>query len=247
MSMRYFFEDNGDAALSRFFIQVYKDRDDVVFTQGDANLQYTVTEFLLAHHTNVAIVYLDLVPDNIELKRFYKNLKALSVQMDYRCIVIPIVCAEFYYTKHLLACDICKEGVVLASSILQRSYPSPAWLSKHSPKSYSNYEHLCKLFADRMAHSCARIPRTGKIKREHRYTIRDCLCGGCHKSDAILEQKALAYVKEFPYPPYSPLLGFRQATEEERWEAHRECVAEFNAWSDELSKSRPCFKIKPIR
>lgn len=247
MSVKYFFEDNAVAALSTFFSEAYPNSRDLVYVGGDANIYTAVESFLREGRDNFAVVYLDLVPDNMVLRMVYSDLSDLSKDLDYRCIVFPIVCAEYYYIKHLLKYGVCKDVTVLAPSISQRSYPSKEWLSVHNPKSYSNYEHLCKLYAERFVNPCASIPRTGRVKQAHRYTTGSCLCDDCNKLRTALEQKALEYVKEFPYPPYNPKLGMRKATEEERWEAHRKCVAAFNAWSDELSKTKPCFKITPIK
>lgn len=191
---------------------------------------------------NFAAVYMDLVPD---------NLAALSEKYAYRCLVLPIVCAEYYYLKCLGSVGLCRD-IEVHTCVECRRYPSAAWLATHNNQSYSNYERLCKLFAERSLYSCASISRTGRVKKSHHYTLADCLCivskNVCGKHESSLERKALAYVSSFPYPPYIKELGKRKATERERWEVHRRCVAAFNRWSEELSgEGLTCFKIRPIR
>lgn len=102
MNRCYFFEDDPDSDLSSFYRLAYPSRADIVFVSGVANLLSRVESFL-EREENLAIVLIDLVPDNTQLEMRYRELADLSTRTGFRCVVLPIVCAEYYYLRSLEA------------------------------------------------------------------------------------------------------------------------------------------------
>lgn len=253
MSMRYFFEDREGSALSEFLRIPYGKREDIVFTEGSGNLETYVGKHLESPE-NTAVVYLDTMPNNLSTADIYTELACLSRAANYRCVVIPIVCVEYYFLRSLTGSTVVKDKHLVDLCVSKNYYLNESSLKTHSIKSYDTFERFCKMVCEYSLYRCASIRRTGKLSKSHHYTNDHCPCCGkdsaCVEPDKLLLEKASKFVSMFPCIPRDGEVKRRVGTMEEAWEEHRRLVREFNAWSSLYSAMAPkdtFLTLTPIR
>ena len=252
VSMKYFFEDREGSALSVFLRIPYGQREDIVFTAGSGNLETYVGKHL-ENQENTAVVYLDTVPNNLSTADIYRELATLSRATNYRCVVIPIVCVEYYFLRSLVGSTVIKDKSLVNLCVSKNYYLGESSLKKHSLKSYDTFERFCKMVCEYSLYRCASIRRSGKLSESHHYTNDACPCHGkdtvCVEPDKSLLEKASKFVSMFPCIPCGGAVKRRVADLEEAWNAHRLLVKEFNSWSALYSVAEPkttFLTLKPI-
>lgn len=252
VSIKYFFEDREGSALSDFFCVSYENRENIVFTSGSGNLLPCAAEHL-KEPENIAFVYLDTVPNNPCTERIYNDLALLSKATGYRCVVLPIVCVEYYFLKSLVGSDVIKDKYLVDLCISKRYYLNQSLLKPHSPDSYNTFERFCKMLCEYSLYRCASIRRRGKLRSSHHYTVDRCPCTekdpSCIERDKSLLDKSIKFVSMFPYIPRGSAIRRRVASLKEAWYVHRLAVKEFNSWSARYSAADPgttFLTLKPI-
>lgn len=250
--MKYFFEDQEGSALSEFLRISYGRREDIVFTAGAGNLLVYAEEHL-KNPENVAVVYLDTVPNNLSTEDIYKELAGLSKATDYHCVVIPIVCVEYYFLKSLVGSTVIKDKRLVDLCVLKDYYLHESSLKMHSAKSYDTFERFCKMVCEYSLYRCASIRRRGKLAKSHYYTKDHCPCcskdAACVEPNKSLMEKSSKFVSMFPCIPQGGVVKRRIATLEEAWQKHRSLVEELNAWSARYSAAEPgttFLRLNPI-
>ena len=230
--MIFIFEDKKTDLLSKLFMHAYKECS-FYYTEGNGNIISTVEE-LLTTTNEVMMVFLDTIPDNKDTIRIYKKLSVISRKNDFRIIVMPIVCAEYYFilslsdsifTSHV-GLDICKNKEYWRNSKLIET--------DEDRKFTKNFEKYCKLILHKCVKDCAR--HSGEGNNLHGfYYDKDCLCcssdSNCEKIS--LKDKAVNYVSQYPTFPGDGYLGKCDLLGDvDIWFIHRSLVDDFNRMVD---------------
>lgn len=251
MIVRYFFEDHEDSLLPSFFLGAYNDVCRFTFSKGKDNLVPLVEAYLESTEQETALVYLDTVVDNPYTVQNYADLRALSIQHDYRCIVLPIVCAEFYYLQSLKDSGLVKDADIYNVCLEKRYYRTHPYLQSHSKGSYSTFERLCKFLCDQNLYKCASVARDGKTKcPPHRYTKEDCHCSGAYPQcrEIDLQDKRRNFLRAYHYIPRGAgYKDLRVGSADDAWAAHRELVQQYNTWVEFYRKADPNTTYTTIR
>lgn len=82
--MIWVFEDKSDDLLSILFQNAYS-CNNFVYAEGNGKLVKTI-ENLLDKTSESIIVFLDVVPDNLNSVRIYRSLRKLSRKNNDRCV-----------------------------------------------------------------------------------------------------------------------------------------------------------------
>lgn len=226
--MIFVFEDLRNDLLSRLFISAYNE-ESFIYTEGAGNLVNTVSKLLLENSEPI-VVYIDTIPDNRETVRVYNNLRVLSKKNDFRVIVFPIVCAEYYFIKSL------PEYVFLSLSSVNKCKNKEFWgnsdlvESEADKKFVKNFEKYCKLILLKNVFDCVKHTRNSELYGY--YYTKDCWCGlmkdAC-KPERLLN-KSLNYVYQYPVYPSKNFKGSGKTISlDDAWLIHRTLVDEFNA------------------
>ncbi len=93
------FEDKMDDLLSNLFRSAYSNCS-FIYSNGNGNLETLVRHYLDSSDEFI-MVYLDTIPDNKDTINIYKTLARISRRNNFRVIVMPIVCAEYYFISSL--------------------------------------------------------------------------------------------------------------------------------------------------
>lgn len=68
---------------------------------GAGNLVLRVEKVLESENLEDIYVFMDAVADNRETAGVYQKLRYLSMRNDYRIVVFPLVCSEFYFIQSI--------------------------------------------------------------------------------------------------------------------------------------------------
>lgn len=100
--MIFVFEDNEEDIISKFFRKAYPVQftDSFVYAKGNGNIKNIVSDLLKISTENI-VVYMDMIPGNKETAKIYKSLRDMSFKSQYRLVVLPVVCMEYYLVKSL--------------------------------------------------------------------------------------------------------------------------------------------------
>ena len=233
--MIFVFEDMESDLLSKLFMSAYS-KNSFIYANGNGNIINRVTD-LLENSGDIIIVYLDTIPDNKDTIDIYSNLKRLSRKNDFRIIVMPIVCAEYYFIKSLpdfsfvshLGLDVCRN----------KSYWKDSSLVEDSDRKFTrNFEKFCKLILLKCVKNCIRRSRYDNNLYGFYYTL-DCFCSksedNCKEINIV--DKAISYVKQYPIVPNNNFLGEHNFLSfDDFWEVHRTLVDDFNCMVDTYRK-----------
>lgn len=225
--MIFVFEDKKSDLLSKLFMTAYKSCN-FIYTEGNGNLVKEVTSIIKSTEERI-VVFLDTIPDNKDTINIYNTLKRLSLKNDYRVIVMPIVCSEYYFICSLpssmfvsrLGLDIC----------LDKKYWKNSELVATSDKKFTkNFEKYCKLVLLKNVKDCAKHSRSNNDLYGF-YYCKDCLCNSSDLfcEDKSLLEKAISYVSKYPVYPAKNYLGdCTICSIDKLWEIHRVLVDDFN-------------------
>lgn len=236
--MMYLFEDASDADLSKFFLVSYAPEatKSIFFSGGNGNLCSVAKKLLNAHKSESLVVYMDLIPNNQNVVAVYDSLRVLCKSYPDRMVIIPLVCAEYYYLRSLPYSSLALDLVLYKHCVSKIPYWDLPQLKSgvHKPKSYASFEKLCKLICDSYLLKCCRIPRRGRIKESHIYTVKQCKCEAplreCRPTSVL--EKSRRLLSQYPCVP----LGSKHAVSktfsfEDAKKLHVKLVREFNVWA----------------
>ena len=101
-SHELYFEDHPDDSLSRLFKNGYLETVSFkfIYAKSVSNVNEIVKQKLRKATDEIIYIFMDLVPNNINLVQVYKKLSKKSQKSNYRIIVFPLVCAEYYLYVH---------------------------------------------------------------------------------------------------------------------------------------------------
>ena len=236
--MMYLFEDASDADLSKFFLVSYASEaaQSIFFSGGNGNLCSVAKKLLNAHKSESLVVYMDLVPNNQNVTTVYDSLRVLCKNYLDRMVIIPLVCAEYYYLRSLPCSSLALDMELYKHCVDKLPYWDLPQLKNgvHKQKSYASFEKLCKLICDSYLSKCCQIPRRGRIKGSHIYTVKQCKCDAALKECrpmSVLE-KSRRLLSQYPCVPLdskhtvSKTFSFDDAKK-----LHVKLIREFNAWA----------------
>lgn len=145
--MTFIFEDNSLDFLSRLFLHSYHSStiDLMKYAKGNGNL-LRIAKNTLQSTSDLVIVYLDTIPGNPEIFDIYHNLTGLSRYYDGRLIVMPIICAEYYFLKSMVGTDHVTNHEEVRRCVNKVPYFDSSLISTEADKKYCrNFEKYCKL------------------------------------------------------------------------------------------------------
>ena len=96
----YIFEDKSTDLLSILFKKAYPDKisSGFNFMGGVGNILLKVQNLMQESSFDETIyIFMDLIPDNFETVKIYSKLRGISLQNEYKLIIFPLVCAEYYF------------------------------------------------------------------------------------------------------------------------------------------------------
>ena len=250
--MIFVFEDKKNDLLSVLFRYAYSESD-FVYAEGNGNL-VSLAEKYLDSTDDIITVFLDTIPDNKVTADIYNDLRRLSLRNNLRVLVLPIVCAEYYFIRTLPKCY---TGSISAMGVcLNKEYwRNCNFVSSDDKKFVKNFEKFCKLFLKKDIIDCIRTSR-GKDndnKLYGFYYLKDCLCD-CSSNicnEISLRNKAIKFVSQYPIFPKENFLGclscFGSCDIKRLWLIHRKLVDEYNNFVEKYRKIDNSFSYKTIR
>lgn len=229
------FEDKEDSMLSNLFARAYPDKisKKFKFSNGNGGLVDKVTGLL--EETDEAIyVFMDAIPDNINIKTIYNQLKDISKSNNFRVVVLSIVCAEYYFIKAFKDTNILSSIDGLEYIWNFTDYRESRLLSDIQSREFvKNFEKYCKLVLSKDFTDCARVSRNENHDNMlyGYFYEKDCLCE-CSMLNCVswyLVDKATKYTKEYPCIPLGAIKDKRTPlTDEEVWRMHRNLIDAHN-------------------
>lgn len=190
------------------------------------------TMYYLINTNDTIIVYMDMIPGNKDCITIYNRLKKVSKDNDFRVIIFPIVCAEFYMLKSIKNTQL----FIDYKEVLQCINKQPHILSKlmdstDKAKYCKNFEKYCKyLLKFGVKKHC--IKPYNKITDENgEYYRNSCLCELATSECAMLNilDKSVQLLNQYRYVPSgSYAKNKRCMTDEEAWCVHKKLVENYN-------------------
>ena len=215
--MIFVFEDNGNSVFSKLFRSCYKIEfsSDFIYSESICKAHVLVTN-LLEHTSDNILLFMDLVPDNIELRRLYLKLRILSIKNNYRLIIIPIPCVEYEFIKSVS--DLVDNEYV---STCVNYEPYFHLINKFKePSRIKSFEKFCKNVVKEKLLKC--MSTNTDVNPKYTYYSEDC------KVLTLLE-KSNEFVKQFPLFPRNSSIEDKVSLDyEEVWDIHRYCINEYN-------------------
>lgn len=112
--MIFIFEDNKDDIISEFYRRAYNNNisNKFIYSNGNSFIPDISTN-LLKNTNDSIVVFIDMIPGNKSIIEIYKKLHNISKANNFRLIVLPIICAEYYLIKSLYKSQVLKntEGI----------------------------------------------------------------------------------------------------------------------------------------
>lgn len=174
--MSYIFEDHPDDSLSRLFKNGYLETvsSEFIYAKSVSNVNEIVKQELRKATDEIICVFMDLVPNNINLVQVYKKLSKKSQKSNYRIIVFPLVCAEYYFI-----CALPKYAILdkkAADLCINRLPFYHSKIVQYSKKKLPNtFEQFCKLILDRGVIDCIKRDSSNNSMYDF-YFDKDCKC-----------------------------------------------------------------------
>lgn len=233
--MKYIFEDKESDYLSKLFRGAYPNSVTRNFCYSNGNGQLVSKTISFLDNEDLLFVFLDTVPANSDIILIYEELCDISRDNNFKVIVFPIVCAEYYFIKSISNYEhIVVDNDTVRLCVNKEFFFDCDLLLKDS-KSASfarNFERFCKIVMKNKSvlASCLHLQENGEIK----FFNSDCLCD-CYIDSCInisLRQKSLNFVKEYPCFPSGSYLNENLCNKDDIINIHRMLVDEFNAWVD---------------
>lgn len=235
--MSYIFEDHPDDSLSRLFKNGYPEtvQSEFIYAKSISNVNEFVKQELRKTTDEIIFVFMDLVPNNINLVQVYKKLSKKSQKSNYRIIVFPLVCAEYYFICTLPKYTILDEEA--ANLCINRlPFDNSKIVQYNKKKSPNTFEQFCKLFLDRGVIDCIKRDSFNNSMYDFYFdenykckaSLKDCM-------DLTLQEKSKQFLEKYPCIPGNHIFGDKEEITidlNDAWKIHRKLVDEFNHMSD---------------
>lgn len=235
--MSYIFEDHPDDSLSRLFKKGYLETvsSEFIYAKSVSNVNEIVKQELKKATDEIIYVFMDLVPNNINLVQVYKKLSKKSQKFNYRIIVFPLICAEYYFICTLPKYIILdKEAANLCINCLPFDNSKIIQYSKKKPP--TTFEQFCKLFLCEGVIDCIKRDSFNNSMYDF-YFDENCKCKAGLKDciDLTLQEKSKRFLEKYPCIPGNHIFGNEEEKAinlDDTWQIHRNLVDEFNHMVD---------------
>lgn len=182
-------EDSEESGFYKLAKEYYKDcmSVSVVHADGNGRLEGKYNEVAKGDY---ALLYIDVIPDNLVTLRLYNNLKK-AFRKNHKVLIVPLVCSEFYL---LSAFTGYRENLW---DMLEREYPVSSQeliMSSGALNAEDYYKKLLSRIDDCM------IPDKRAIGRVGKYYTGDCncTCSLTNVSKLSLHTKACQFMLRLP-------------------------------------------------
>lgn len=139
---------------------------------------------------------MDMIPGNKETAKIYKSLRDMSFKSQYRLVVLPVVCMEYYLVKSLKASQVMKSQAGVDICINKDVYfDSPLIVTDIDKSFVKNFEKYCKLILIKNLKKCASHSGKTTEVRYGKYYLKDCFCQ--YEETECIEEKLLAKVERY--------------------------------------------------
>lgn len=208
--MKYVFEDSRSDALSKIFESAYfaETTSNFIYCNGNGNI---AKELAKIDPEEDVVVFLDVVPDNKDTARLYRNLTEFKKRFK-RFIIFPIPCREYYYIKSMsgtqAVIDTYRNSI---TRCLNMDYYTDDTIieTETDRKHIKNFEKFCKVVAIKAFIDCAKL--TGSTIR---YFEHDCMCNSpidkCKKVESI-ENKLFRLLSAYMCVPSGSRIGKKES------------------------------------
>lgn len=238
--MYFVLEDREESGSAQLYYHAYQEfeRKRIVFTSGNGNLCSSTEDLLKSTEEEEIYVLIDMVPNNDDIRRIYRNLCKLSRKYDNRAYIMPITCAEYYILKSLVNLGVIEPTEDVNTAVEKQPYYASA-LRERDGRVCKTFERYCKVVLETLRLECLYQPNAEKCEMYGAYYNRDCRCVSCVcglKEDAPLQSKAIDFVKKYPcFPtPSDNWMGIRMIDDPKG--KQRVLVDEFNQLCDKFAK-----------
>lgn len=235
--MIFVFEDNEEDIISKFFKKAYPDNiaNTFVYAKGNGNIKSIVNNLLIST-TDEIVVYLDTIPGNKETAKIYKALRDISIKSNYRLIILPLVCMEYYLIKALKDSQVMRDPTGVDICINKDLYFNSPLISSPDDKDFvKNFEKYCKLILIKNLKECASHSGKTTVDCYGAYYHNDCLCK-YKEADCIMERllsKLSVFLSQFECIPEGSILNnIRRLSVDNLWDIHRKLVQYYNEMVD---------------
>lgn len=252
--MIYIFEDHPDADISILFKSAYSDDKikNFIYAKGNGNLVDNVKDSLLKT-TDMIVVFLDTIPGNKDCYSLYREISFISKKNNYRIVILPIVCAEYYMIMSIKDTSMIKDFMEIDRCIRKEPHITSCLMEYIDKARYcKNFEKYCKYLLKYNAVKDCIKPYNKSSDINGEYYRKNCLCQK-NTVDCIqktLSEKAISLLAAYKYVPSGSIaVNVKNLTEEEIWDIHRELVDEYNDFTDKyiLADSKALNKYKKIK
>ena len=252
--MIYIFEDHPDADISVLFKSAYSNDklSSFIYAKGNGNLVDMVNSYL-SKTTDMIAVFMDTIPGNKDCYTIYREISLISKKNNYRIVILPIVCAEYYMAKSIKDIDVWKDIMETDRCIRKEPHITSSLMGYPDKARYcKNFEKYCKyLLKYNVAKDC--LKPYNKINGVNGEYYREACA--CQKAtvDCIqksLSEKAIGLLVAYKYVPSGSIaVNVKNLTDEEIWDIHRKLVDEYNDFVDKyiLVDSKALNKYKKIQ
>lgn len=248
--MIFIFEDKEIDLLSKLFKSAYNDSSYFIYANGNGNL-VNITEKCVNKYSDIIVVYLDTIPDNKCTADIYGDLRRLSIRNNFRVIVLPIICAEYYFINSLP--DKYFYDYSLVDVCMSKSYWRDLNFTDEEDKKFvKNFEKFCKLILLKNVKDCIKHTRfkDNSNKLYSYYYCKDCLCN-CSDFDCdvlSLVDKAINFVHKYPFFPVYDFIGdFESVDTDEVWSIHKRLVDDYNSFVDTYKIANSNYSYKKLK
>lgn len=220
LQYKILFEDNKNSLISQLYKCVYKDTSCFVYTCGNTRFMRILKDLISADPNDIFIVFIDMAPDNRDIKDRYEEIKSLSAKNDYRVIILPCLPAEYHLLKS------CNRSLWFYKDhfLIDTCLFNSAKLTDTDILVQSNFENACKEFL-RKSDPC--ISTDSRNAEYGNYYTKDC---DCDKLCGTLRERSLSLIRTYKVYKESDGLTGDSATIDSLWDLHRELVDSMNKW-----------------
>lgn len=239
--MSYIFEDHPDDSLSRLFKKSYSNdvSSKFIYAQSVSNVKKLARQELRKTENEMVYVFMDMVSNNINLIQIYKYLSKKSQDSNYRLVVLPLVCAEYYFICSLSEYTILdKETMDLCINRLPFTNAKIVQSVKKVP---ATFEQFCKLILCSGVIDCIKRDSSNNNPMYDFYFNKDCRCESSLRDclNLTLQEKSKQFLGQYPCIPANHIFENTENSLHfnDIWQVHRQLVDEFNTMVDIFKNS----------
>lgn len=226
--IRFLTEDKEDSPFVKLFNAAYP--EEVLYCSG-GNGELVDWARSLADAEHKVLVYMDMVPDNREIKHIYNALLDLYYTEKLDVLVLPIVCAEYAFIKSVVGVGKTIYSQSGLNVILNKSlqYVSLAGSGTHSSK---NFEKFCKSFCKRCLNKeCCSVESNEAALKQPYFADSCAKCEGCSVKFTLARKSSL-FLAQYPVIPSLSTSGLGVLSWTNILNISYRLVDEFNYWCE---------------